>query len=285
MSLRTCTNFLFTPANRPDRFLKARQTGADGIIIDLEDAVALQDKDSARASVIDFLQHARKPDDSLVVAVRINSIQTAAGLADVLALAQSAVAPDALFFPKVEYAQEVILYEKHFSGPAWADVAYAGLIETAVGLQNAHDIAAASPRMAALVFGGVDLAADLGAAFEFEALLHARSRVVQAAKMHGCIAIDVPFLDIKDDASQRQEAERVKALGFDGKLAIHPGQIATLIDVFTPSSQACEQALAVVQAYDQAQGNAVQLNGKMIDVPVYKAARRLLDIAQKKNSN
>jgi len=281
MTLSTCTNFLFTPANRPERFLKAWQSGADGIIIDLEDAVAIEDKDQARAAALNFLKAAQYPDRRLVVGLRINSIQTAAGLADLLALATAQAYPDALFFPKVEYAQEIVLYDKHLSGERWDKVSYAALIETALGLQNAHQIAAASPRMGALVFGGVDLALDLGAQPEFEALLYARARVVQAAKMNGCSALDVPFLDIKDEPGLRQEAIRVKALGFGGKLAIHPAQIQTLASAFAATEQEVLQAQAVVSAYEQAQGNAAQLHGKMIDIPVYKAALRTLQMLQK----
>ncbi len=280
VNFSSCRSLLFTPGNRPDRFLKVVETKADGIVIDLEDAVSQKDKDSARTGVIDFLKQrafatVARP---FLVCVRINSIQTLPGLKDILAFCESGIFPDALVFPKVEHAQEIQLYDKYFHQPECQHLSYMALIETATGLQNAHKIAQASNRLSGLTFGGADLAADLNAELNFEAMLYARSRVVQAAKTVGLAVFDVPFLDIHNAAGNREEALRVKNMGFSGKFAIHPNQIADLYDVFTPGEQECSRAQGIVDAYNAAKGNAAEFQGKMIDVPVYKSALRILSI-------
>ncbi len=282
MNFSNCRSLLFTPGNRPDRFLKALETKTDGIVIDLEDAVSQKDKDSARQTVINFLKTKpfAKANRPFLVSVRINSIQTAAGLKDILALCESNLFPDALVFPKVEYAEEIKLYDQHFSLSVCDHLSYMALIETAIGLQNANKIASASTRLSGMAFGGADLAADLGAELAFEPMLYARSRVVQSARTNGLCVFDVPFLNIRDDAGNREEAVRVKAMGFTGKFAIHPSQIDTLFDVFTPSEAELQKANAIVNAYNNAKGNVAEYNGKMIDVPVYKSALRILAIGK-----
>ncbi len=278
MNFANCRTLLFTPGNRPDRFLKVLDTQADGIVIDLEDAVSQEDKDSARQSVLDFLKN--KPFANVkrpfLACVRINSIQTQAGIKDIAAFYDARIFPDAFVFPKVEYAAEITLYDHHFCLPECQNLAYMVLIETAMGLQNAHEIANASSRLQGLSFGGADLAADLGGVLEFEPMLYARSRIVQAARSRGLCVIDVPYLDIHDDSGNRAEALRVKAMGYTGKYAIHPAQINTLHEVFSPSPEEIQTAQAIVDAYNAAKGNAAQFKGKMIDVPVYKKAVRIL---------
>ncbi len=282
MNFSSCRSLLFTPANRPDRFLKALETKSDGLVIDLEDAVAQKDKDAARVGLIEFLKTNpfAKKTRPFLVCVRINSVQTLAGLKDIAALCDAKIFPDALVFPKVEYAEEIKLYDKYFSLPECKNLSYMALIETAIGLDNASKIAHASPKLSGLTFGGADLAADLGAELEFEPMFYARSRVVQAAKSAGLCAFDVPFLDIHNDAGNREEAVRVRKMGFTGKYAIHPAQIDTLYDVFTPSAADLEKAQAIVTAYENAQGNVAEFHGKMIDVPVYKSAMRTLNIGK-----
>lgn len=270
---------LFTPGNRPDRFLRVLDTKADGIVIDLEDAVSQEDKDSARQAVLDFLKTNpyANVDRPFLACVRINSIQTQAGIKDIAAFCDAKIFPPAFVFPKVEYAAEIKLYDHHFSLPECQNLMYMALIETAIGLQNADEIAKASPRLQGLSFGGADLAADLGALLDFEPMLFARSRIVQAARTKSLCVMDVPYLNIHDDAGNRAEALRVKAMGFTGKYAIHPGQIDTLHEVFSPSKEELATAQAIVDVYNAAKGNAAQFNGKMIDVPVYKNALRLLN--------
>ncbi|WP_440682951.1 HpcH/HpaI aldolase/citrate lyase family protein [Cysteiniphilum halobium] len=281
MKLESCCTMLFTPANKPERFQKAWDINADALIIDLEDAISISDKDSAREQAISFLREADFPQGKTIIAVRINSIQTAAGLKDITTFIESGICPDVFLFPKVEYAAEIVLYDKHFSGEQYANVEYCALIETAIGLQNAHKIAGASRRLKSLAFGGGDLATDLNAQLEFEPMLYARSRIVQAAKTHQLSALDVPHLDFRDNAGNRKEAELVKAMGYSGKFAIHPCQLEVLREVFLPSTEEIEIAQTIVNTYKNAKGNAVQYQGKMIDVPIYHSALRTLQVADR----
>ncbi len=279
MDLSIVRTMLFTPANRPERFAKAKQAGADGLVIDLEDAIPLADKAAAREIAFDYLKTHPLNSDFLVT-LRINSIKTAAGLNDLLALINSEIHIDALVLPKVEHAQEIILYQTHL---AQMNVPFIALIETARGLYNAVEIANSSKNVRALVFGGGDLAADLGAALEWEPMLMARSLVVQAAASAGIVAIDVPYLKLNglDDAELINETKKVKALGYTGKFAIHPSHLQTIIDTFTPSADEIKQAKRVVALYEKSGGEACEIDGKMIDVPIYRSAKRIVELAAK----
>ncbi|MFN0159868.1 MAG: HpcH/HpaI aldolase/citrate lyase family protein [Burkholderiales bacterium] len=280
--LALARSLLFTPGTRPDRFAKAAATRADGLIIDLEDAVGPADKDSARAGVVEWLrQRSGVEKAGFLVCVRINSITLASGMRDLLALtdiARAGHAPDAILLPKVESAAEVDIVTRHLraAGPAGAGVALAALIESAIGLEAAHAIARSSTALRTLGFGGVDLAADLGCAFEWDALLAHRALLVRAAAGSGLAALDVPYLGIDDAPGLASECARVRALGFTGKLAIHPGQVGTIADAFTPTAGEVENARGVLAAYEAAAGGVCTYRGKMVDEPVVRAARRVL---------
>lgn len=280
--LSLARTLLFTPGNRPERFAKAAATRADGLIIDLEDAVGPADKAGARSGVIEWLRsHSGFERPDFLVCVRMNSVYTSAGLADLLALADLAragFAPDALLVPKVESAVEIELVARHLraAGDKGAAIALAALIESALGLEHASAIARATPMLRTLGFGGADLAADLNCGFDWEPLLAARSRVVQAAAGGGLAVLDVPYLDINDDAGLATESVRVKSLGFTGKLAIHPRQVDPIIDAFTPTAAEIENAQGVMAAYAAAAGGVCVYRGKMVDEPVMRSARRAL---------
>lgn len=266
---------LFTPGTRPERFAKAEATQADGLIIDLEDAVGPGDKDSARDGVSQWLRQRGAPSRAgFLVTLRMNSVYTPAGLRDLLMvadLAKAGKAPDALLLPKVESATEVELVSRHLKHA----VPLMGLIESANGLERAFAIAGV-PTLRGLAFGGVDLAADLRCAFAWEPLLAGRSRVVQAAASRGIGVLDVPFLDIQDPAGLSAECLRAKAMGFNGKLAIHPGQVEGIAAAFTPTAAEVEFAQGVLAAYEAAAGGACTYKGKMVDEPVVAAARQVL---------
>jgi citrate lyase beta subunit len=278
--LNLVSSLLFTPGNRIDRFAKALATGADGLIIDLEDAVAPADKDSARSAVIDWLRASpAKPRPDFLFCLRINSVFTGYGLLDlaaVVAAAREGVTPDALLLPKVESAVEVDLVARHLKQAGAPQVALVALIESAVGLEEAPAIARASPMVKAMAFGGADLAADLRATFGWEPLYAARVRVVQAAAMGGIAAIDVPYLQIDNEAGLAEECARVRAMGFGGKLAIHPSQVVPINTAFTPTAAEIEYANGVAAAYEAAAGGVCTYRGKMIDEPVMASARRVL---------
>jgi len=159
------------------------------------------------------------------------------------------------------------------------DVPLIPIIETAQGLDNASHIGTATPDVAALVFGGFDLAAELGAEPGWRPLLYARSRVVHAAALSALDAIDMPSRELRDMEIVRAEAVRARRLGFAGKVAIHPAQIPVIHAAFTPSRDEVRRARRIVKADRAAGGGAVAVKGKMVDRPVVESARRMLERA------
>ena len=264
-----CRSILFVPGDRPDRYEKALAAGADAVCIDLEDAVASGHKTGARASVARFLANRPRPSAAAVI-VRLNDPDTGEGELDAGALRDQP--PDAVMIPKVTTAEGVA----RTSRLVGAAMPLLPIIETARGLENAARIGAASPAVAALIFGGFDLSVELGAEPDWESLLYARSRVVHAAAVSGLEAIDMPSRDLRRTAGLRAEAENARRLGYSGKVAIHPAQIGAIHEVFTPSAEEVERARRIVEADRAAGGGAVALDGRMVDRPVVEAARRVL---------
>ena len=274
MDLQTIRTLLFTPANKPERFEKAKQVGADGLIIDLEDSVTLANKEEARNIVINHFKEYKK-NDNFIQCLRINSLKTPAGLKDLSALIEAKAYPDVIMVPKTEYAAEIIILDSILSPQ---NIPYLTLIESAIGLYNAKEIANASVNVRGLVFGGVDLAVNLQAKLAWEPLLNARSLIIRAAASKGIAALDFPYLSVKDsdDSGIIEETQKVKDLGYTGKLAIHPKHIQPIKDTFSPTSQEIIEAKKIVDVYESSGGNACEIDGKMIDLPVYKAAKRIL---------
>lgn len=280
-------SILFVPGDRPDRYGKALSAGADAICIDLEDAVAPGAKAGARESVVRFLArrettgptgaaptgaapaHGHRPQ----VIVRVNDPGSDEGARDAASLA-AGPPPDAFMIPKVASGAGIRDAQRILG-----DVPVIPIIETVHGLENATDIGAASPSVAALIFGGFDLSVELGAEAEWEPLLCARSRVVHAAALCGIDAIDMPSRDLREMTGLRDEAAKARRLGFTGKVAIHPAQIPAIHEVFSPSPEDVEQARRIVEADRAAGGGAVALDGRMVDRPVVEAARRMLERA------
>ncbi|MBV8616518.1 MAG: CoA ester lyase [Acetobacteraceae bacterium] len=271
-------SLLFTPADRPERFAKGPASGADGVILDLEDGVGLPAKPAARKAALAFLAAPAAAPAGFVWAVRLNHVTRAGGLDDLQALRAAAVKPAVVVLPKTESVTEVEIALAHLSDDGAKTPAVVAMIETGRGLGAAQRIAA-HPAVAVLAFGGADLAADLHATMEWEPMLFARSRIVQAAASAGVAAWDVPFLDIHDADGLRRETAASKAVGYVCKLAIHPSQIAAINAAFTPSSAELARAERVVAAFEAAHGGACQLDGRMIDAPVVKAARRTVALA------
>jgi citrate lyase beta subunit len=272
LSLSTTSCLLFVPGNRPDRFEKAASASPEGIVIDLEDAVPVAEKDAARRAACDYAAHVACSATAPAIYVRINPLGTRASLDDLAALADGRLAPTGLFLAKVEAPRdiEIVRAHDHMARPLLV------AIETARGIARAADIATMLGAHDALGFGGADLAADLGAAFAWEALFAGRAALVQAAAAARIGAFDVPYLDLADSAALGAETLRVRAMGFTGKLAIHPTQVAPIRQAFQPSDAELAQARRIIAALDAAGGGAAQLDGKMIDLPVVLAARRVL---------
>ncbi|WP_448192299.1 aldolase/citrate lyase family protein [Azospirillum sp. sgz301742] len=267
-------SWLFTPATMPERFERAAATGADVLILDLEDAVTPDRKDEARRIAVDFLSQASGWERT-ARALRINPPTTPHGLDDLLALLRSPAKPDVVIVPKVDSAETVRLIDTLLVDGGRA-MPLVPLIESARGVVAAQDIAGASPRVAALFFGAADLAADLGAEVAWEPLLSARSRLVNAAAVARVGVIDSPFFDLRDDKGLRDEVQRAVRLGFTAKAAIHPNQVAAINAALTPSPDAVAEARRILE--ENAKGVGV-VNGRMIDEAVARKARRVLAAA------
>lgn len=251
------TVLLFVPGDRPERFAKAVASGAAAAILDLEDAVAPAAKDAARAQVCAALR------DGLDAFVRINPPRTPAGQADLAALV--GLRPRAIVVAKAESPDDLAAVP--------AGVPAIALVETVRGLERARELAHA-PNVAALAFGAFDLCAELGAVPQPEVLAPLRSAVVLAARGAGRLAIDTPFVQLDDDEGLQADARRSVAFGFDGKLAIHPRQVAAILDVFEPSAADVARAHAIVAAV--AAGGVGVVGATMVDAPLLAAARRVL---------
>lgn len=270
-------SLLFVPATRPDRFEKAAAAGADMVCIDLEDAVAPTDKDTARDTALAFLAGSRTKDVRWIL--RVNSPRSATGLRDLQAVMSGDASPDALMVPKVSGGDEV----------RWIDglLDEAGLtsdlipvVESAQGLDRVVEIAGASRRAVAVGFGSADYAAEIGSDMGPAALAYARGRIASAAGRAGIPALDGVWLDFKDDVGLRGETQLIRSMGFDGKLAIHPSQVATINDVFAPGVDEIERAERIIAAAEAAKGGVATVDGQMIDEPVVVAARRTLAAAK-----
>jgi (S)-citramalyl-CoA lyase len=263
-------SWLFTPATRPERFAKASATGADVAVVDLEDAVAPKDKVVARGIALDYL--ANEPAEDALRALRINGLDTLAGVSDLYALLASTAAPDFLVLPKTETAGHLQVLDRLLTA-AGKDTRLIGLIESARGLAAVETIATATPRLFGLMLGAADMAADLGAATTWEPLAFARGRLIAACALTGATPIDAPFFDLRDEAGLKQEAAAAVALGFRAKAAIHPAQIGAINAALTPSAGSVEKARAILAENTKGVGT---VDGQMIDEAVARKARRIL---------
>jgi (S)-citramalyl-CoA lyase len=266
-------SWLFTPATHRERFGKAAAVGADVAILDLEDAVAPKDKAQARAIALDHLADGEV--HGTLHALRINGLDTPAGISDLDALLGSKAAPDFLVLPKTETAGHLQILDRVLASVG-KPTRLIGLIESARGLTAVEAIATATPRLAGLMLGAADMAADLGAATEWKSLAFARGRLVAACAVAGVTAIDSPFFNLRDAIGLGQEVATAVAFGFGAKAAIHPAQIDAINTALTPSSEAVEKARAILAENTKGVGT---VDGQMIDEAIARKARHTLAAA------
>ena len=275
---------LYLPGNNPNMLTRGYLFGSDGLILDLEDAVAMVEKDTARILVSKYLQQGEF--GSCEVTVRINGIDTEYWKDD-LAAVVPARRLDGIRAPKVDDANTVKILDEELSrledknGLPQGKLKLFCLLETAKGIWNAYDIATASPRVAAIIPGGEDLRADLKTERSDDSteLEWARRMLVFAARAAGVDPLDTVFSRVTDDAGLRKETQFIKQLGFAGKSIIHPNQIAIIHDVFNPTEQEIAKAQKIIAAAKEAAARgqgAVSVDGKMVDVPVVKRAEYIL---------
>ena len=276
-SVKSRRSFIFSPGLKPEMFPKALDSGADIVCIELEDGIAPKDKSEARRKALQLFE-TPQADDGVERIVRINSMQESFGIADVQAILATTTPPPALMMPKVRNSDEVIMLDNLLT-EAGHDTRLHIIIETNAGLEACYDIAHCSPRIEALFFGGVDMAAELRCENAWQPLLYARSRVVHAAASAGLDVIDVPFLNLNDAEGMVLEAQQAKSLGFSGKGAIHPKQIAALNAVFTPTDEAIARAQRIIKTFEAADTGLIVIDGKLIEKPVLRDMHRILAIA------
>ncbi len=271
---------LYLPGNEPKYLVNAGLYAPDAIILDLEDSVHPDEKDAARLLVrnalrcLDFRGAERM--------VRINQLPL--GLLDLGAIVPEG--PDLILIPKVETADQVIEVERaveSYAGerPPWL----MPILESALGVENAFEIATAGERVAALTIGLEDYAADIGVPKSEDGIesAYARTRLVNAARAAGIQAIDSVYGQVDDLEGLREWAEESRMLGFCGMGCLHPRQIPVIHEAFNPPASQIERAIRIVQAYEQAQAEGlgvVSLGSKMIDPPVVRQALRLVEQAK-----
>jgi (S)-citramalyl-CoA lyase len=272
-------SFIFAPGLKPDMYPKALASGADIVCVELEDGIAPKDKDEARRHTMALFAKPQA-DDGVERIVRINCLREAFGLADVQAVLSTETPPPALMLPKVRTPDEIVWLDNLLTERGHATRLHV-IIETNAGLEAVYDIARASPRIDALFFGGVDMAAELRCKHAWEPLLYARSRVVHAAASVGIDVVDVPFLDLDDPEGMERDVRLALDLGFSGKGSIHPKQIPILNSVFTPSQDQVARARRVIKAFEEADTGLVVIDGKLIEKPVLREMHRILKIADR----
>jgi (S)-citramalyl-CoA lyase len=278
-------SMLFVPGNRPERFSKALATAADLVCVDLEDAVSAgAAKEEARAHALHELSKlSADPSHRRRLILRINSVKTADGLRDVLALRDLPDWRPPLVVPKTDSASELAMLDQLFVRRDSSPHQFLPMIETLRGLEAAAEIARSLPaeQVIAVMIGCVDLSIELNCTMDWDSLLYARSRVVHAARLAGVAVLDTPNMDARNLTVLADEAARAARLGFSGKAAIHPAQIEPIHRAFAPTAEQIKRAQEVIQLYEQmAATGAALLDGKLVDLPVYLAAKNLLAAAQ-----
>ena len=266
MVLKAFQSLLFVPGSRPERFGKALASGADVVVIDLEDAVGPADKDAARVAALAAMGDPR-------LGIRINGLRTRHGLADLLALAGAPTPPPFVMVPMVESAAELEIVHAAL-GP---DVALLPLIETVRGLGQV-EVVSSSPGVAGIMLGGADFAGELGVEMSWDALYAARSAVVMACAAARIASVDVPYLDLDNLEGLATDVARVKAMGFTAKSVVHPKHVPVVHRVMRPTGDEIAEAREAEQVYASAGEAAVRHNGKMLEAPVMARYRRILEL-------
>jgi citrate lyase beta subunit len=276
-------SFIFTPGLKPEMFPKAISSGADMVCIELEDGIAIKDKDEARKNTFKALE-TLEVKSGVELVVRVNCQRTKFGLMDLEAVVSSKTNVKAIMLPKVKTPDEITFIDDMLTD-CGLDTDLHVIMETNEALESIYDIAHASKRIVALYFGGVDMAAELRVPNEYKNLIYARSRLVHAGASVGVDVIDVPYLDLEDMDGMKIEAELVRDLGFTGKGSIHPKQINMLNEIFTPSKEEIIKAKRIVDQFNESDTGLVVIDGKLIEKPVLREMQRKILIADKINQS
>jgi citrate lyase beta subunit len=274
---------LFMPGDDRHKIEKGAASKVDSVIMDLEDGVALSSKPAARETVATALREVNFGKTERIV--RINPVGSALYVDDLRQTVEGH--PDGYVLPKIESAGQIREVSQWLADVELANnwpngsIALLPIVESARGILNLRDIAESDPRIVALIFGAEDLAGDIGAKRTPDGweVFYARSAVVLHAKAFGLQAIDTVYVDLQDVDGLTTDTEQALYMGYTGKLAIHLRQVDPIQSVFTPSEEEIQQAQRLIHAYHgylQAGTGAFQLDGKMVDMPIVRAAEAVL---------
>ncbi len=277
---------LYIPGNNPAMLQQGGVYGADSLLLDLEDAVALNQKDSARILVRNMLKKINFYDTE--VCVRVNHLDTPFGLEDLEEIVP--LQPDAIRYPKTETVEELdklikiieAIEDKH--NLPHNKMTIHAMIETALGVQNVFRIAKYSKRVDAITIGGQDLTADMNikSTKDGSGIDLARKMIVMAAKANKIDAIDTVFVDVNDEEGLRKDTEYAKQIGFTGKAVINPRQIDIIHDVYMPTEEEVRKAYRIMKEFNKNKKAGIgvfAIDGKMIDAPVMARAAHILELA------
>jgi citrate lyase beta subunit len=285
--MRARRALLYMPGDDLRKIRKATTLEVDCVCMDMEDGVALNRKNEARHTIAEALQTLDFGRSERLA--RVNAIGTGFEADDLETVLPAR--PDGIVIPKVANADQIRwvseIIGRHEAQNGWPEggICLLVVVETARGIINLAQIAAADPRLQAIIFGAEDFAGDIGATRTLEGweVFYARSAVVTHAAAFDLQAIDLVHIDFNDLDGLRREALEGARLAFAGKQVIHPNQVAPVQEAFTPSDEAIDYARRVIQAFElnqQVGKGAFALDGKMIDAPIIKAAERVIAMAE-----
>lgn len=277
---------LYVPGNNPGMIKDAGIYPADCVMFDLEDSVAVTEKDAARALVHEALKVLDLSGKEFLV--RINSLESGLGIHDLEAIVRAANV--VIRLPKTETAKDITDCEREIAriekecGLEVGSTRMMAAVESALGVLNAKEIAMASPRLIGIALGAEDYVTDLKTSRSPGGieLLFGRSMILLAARAAGIDAIDTVYSDVNNDEGFRDEVKLIKQLGFDGKSIINPRQIGAVHEIYTPSLKEIEKALAVIEAIKEANrkgSGVISLNGRMVDRPIVLRAQHTINLA------
>lgn len=277
---------LYVPGSNAAMVKDAHIYRSDSIMFDLEDAIAVNEKDSARFLVYHTLRNLNYGNTETVV--RINGLDTPFGREDIAAMVNAR--PDLIRIPKAECGQDIIdveellAEEERAAGIAEGTIGVMAAIESPLGVLNAYEIATAGSRLVGIAFGAEDFVTTMKTTRSLEGteLLFARSTIVAAARAAGIYALDTVFSDLNDDEGLEREVRLAKQLGFDGKSIISPRQIATVHRVFRPTETELTGAARVIRGLresEKAGSGVTTVDGKMVDKPMIDRAQRVIELA------
>ncbi len=280
-------SFLFAPGNHPRKVEKVFQVGADVVILDLEDAVAIAEKAATRASVVEALQKEHRG----LGYVRVNGLDTDYAWGDFRAVIGPGL--DGIVLPKVETVDQVQTADwimaqlEREAGLETGSVDLLPIIETGLGLQNIEAITTARTRAKRVSFGAGDFTRDMNLVWTGaeDELAYARGRIVLASRCAGIEPpIDSVFIDLKDRDNLERSTRRALEFGFQGKLCIHPDQVDLVNRVFTPDAAEIERAEKIIAAFTEAEASgsaSIQVDGYFVDYPIVEKAQRVLDLTER----